>query len=65
MSPQELMQKIIDAAAVHGSESDPDQEVGDLQMVLRAVGNLLTPEQSISLATQAEVQAVLEAGDDA
>jgi len=39
------LQDILDAAARHGRESDPDHEVGDLQDVLRVCFGRLTGPQ--------------------
>jgi hypothetical protein len=38
-----LGQKILDAATSHGEDSEPDQEVGDLQAAVLAAWKELTP----------------------
>lgn len=40
-----LLETVFHAAHVHGADSDPDHEVGDLQDALRAAVTLLLPEQ--------------------
>lgn len=45
MNAQEMLDALIAAAAKHGEESDPDHEVGDLQDILRACWERLTPRQ--------------------
>lgn len=37
--------RILAAAKRHGEQSEPDHEVGDLQVILRAMWRVLTPEQ--------------------
>lgn len=44
----EPLEDLIDAAKQHGEDSEPDHEVGDLQDLLRAMWELLTPEQRLS-----------------
>jgi hypothetical protein len=56
--------RILTAAQQHGSNSEPDHEVGDLQEVLRAAWSLMLPEQRNQLMAAAETRSVLEAGDD-
>jgi hypothetical protein len=40
--------QILRAAQNHGRESDPDHEVGDLQVLVRDLWALLTPQQRSS-----------------
>lgn len=40
----------LTAAQVHGENSHPDHEVGDLQELLRFTWSKLTPEQKLELA---------------
>jgi hypothetical protein len=51
----------ISAAEQHGQDSEPDNEVGDLQDLLRAAWTLLAPEQKKAFAKRADVLTVLEA----
>lgn len=37
--------QILRAAQAHGQQSDPDHEVGDLQILVRDLWALLTPQQ--------------------
>jgi rRNA maturation endonuclease Nob1 len=53
-------EEVTDAAQKHGSESEPDHEVGDLQDALRVALNLLTPEQVEMFKQDYSVQQVLE-----
>lgn len=48
---KDLYNKIIEAAKVHGEESDPDHEVGDLQDTLQICMELMTDEQLRTLET--------------
>jgi hypothetical protein len=49
------VQRLIDAAAKHGQDSDPDHEVGDLQEFLRLAWELMTDEQCERLMALADV----------
>jgi len=40
-----LYEQIVEAARIHGEESEPDHEVGDLQEALYAALALMTNEQ--------------------
>lgn len=40
-----LIDSLVTAAATHGQESDPDHEVGDLQLILYSCWRRLTPAQ--------------------
>ena len=44
-SPEPL-ERLIDAARRHGELSEPDHEIGDLQAILRACWQRLTPAQA-------------------
>lgn len=46
----EPLEVLIEAAKQHGEDSEPDHEVGDLQDFLRAMWELLTPEQRLAYA---------------
>lgn len=50
----------IDAAELHGQDSEPDHEVGDLQDFLRAAFSLMTKEQRAKFAKLPAVQSTLE-----
>lgn len=54
------VETMIAAAERHGAESDPDHEVGDLQQILRAAWEIMTPEQRVALAADDMVQEVLD-----
>lgn len=45
---------IIRACEMHGSISEPDHEVGDLQDALRVAFNHMTPEQQAAVVTELE-----------
>lgn len=47
--PSVLAEQILGAATQHGEDSDPDMEVGDLQIVLRRAIGLMTTEQRARL----------------
>lgn len=51
----------IEGARLHGEDSDPDHEVGDLQEFFRAAYGLLTPDQRIAFERSPEVIKVREA----
>lgn len=51
----DLLQVLLDAARNHGSESDPEHEVGDLQSILMLVWPCLTKEQQKKVAVTALV----------
>ena len=42
----------MDAARVHGEDSEPDHEVGDLQTYMQVMWELLTPEQRKAFAVK-------------
>jgi hypothetical protein len=50
----------LQAAEKHGSESDPDNEVGDLQQFLRAMWRLLSAEQKHAFANRPDVHLALD-----
>lgn len=52
----EPLETFIEAAQQHGEDSDPDHEVGDLQDYLRAMWELLTPEQRLAYVGLPAVQ---------
>lgn len=43
------IEDLIHAARQHGLEDDPDHEVGDLQDILRAAWEIMTPDQRTAL----------------
>ncbi|UGY15222.1 hypothetical protein HAP48_0042975 [Bradyrhizobium septentrionale] len=47
MSEKSVIEDIIEAAAKHGRESEPDHEVGDLQDLLRVAWKIMEPRQRI------------------
>lgn len=59
---------ILSAAKAHGENSEPDHEVGDLQAVLRAAWEIMTPGQRAALLSDPRVAEQLESelpeGDD-
>ena len=52
----EPLETLIEAAKQHGEDSEPDHEVGDLQDFLRAMWELLTPEQRLAYVGLPAVQ---------
>lgn len=58
----EALEDHISAAQTHGENSDPDHEVGDLQDMLRAVWEIMTPEQREEALASDEFVNVLDAG---
>lgn len=51
---------ILNAAQAHGENSEPEHEVGDLQVVLRAAWRVMTPGQRVALLRDADVAEQLE-----
>lgn len=58
-----LYSRITSAAQSHGSEGEPDHEVGDLQQCLSAAMELLTDEQKAGLEKNSSVKDVLVWGE--
>ncbi len=54
--------KYIDAACQHGLDSNPDHEVGDLQDLLRAMWEILSPEQKKAFTELPNIKEVLANG---
>lgn len=54
------LDKLITAAAIHGRDSDPDHEVGDLQQYLRATWGVLTEAQKSAVFLLPTVSATYE-----
>lgn len=54
------LSKILGAAQLHGEESEPDHEVGDLQEVLRECWKRMTPAARREVYELESVQALLE-----
>lgn len=50
----------LDAADTHGEDSGADYQVGDLEIMLRAMYSLLTPAQKRDFALHDKVQDVME-----
>lgn len=57
----ELVEVLIGHAETHGSDDDPDHEVGDLQDMLRVAWGLMTPEQRRKMICHNDVSNVVEA----
>ncbi|MCE6959591.1 hypothetical protein LAZ40_11040 [Cereibacter sphaeroides] len=55
------IETFIQAAKDHGSDSEPDHEVGDLQDMLRAAWEIMTPEQRVTLVRSDACRATAEA----
>ena len=55
------LERLIEAARRHGEDSEPDHEVGDLQDILRAAWEELTPDQRRWVIRSSEVSNVVEA----
>lgn len=62
MSTNKLMSiaTYLDAAADHGNDSGADYQIGDLEVMLRAMHALLTPAQKRAFALDEKVQNALE-----
>lgn len=58
------IERVIRAAEQHGTNSEPDHEVGDLQDLLRSAWSLMSPDQRDQLMAAAETLNVLQHGDD-
>lgn len=50
----------IDAAKTHGIDSEPDHEVGDLQDMLRAAWDILTPAQRMAFVSLPAIEELVE-----
>lgn len=57
-----ILEKLTAAADNHAEDTDEDHAVGDLQDMLRAAWNLMTPSQRKLLLLSDEVGNVIEAG---
>lgn len=57
---QRDIEDFIKAAEKHGEDSHPDHEVGDLQDLLRAAWEIMSPEQRYKLTVCPEAWNVLE-----
>jgi hypothetical protein len=51
---------LLEAARLHGENSEPDHEVGDLQSLFLACWSVMTPEQRASALFDPDVQDVLD-----
>jgi hypothetical protein len=49
------VERLIDSAAQHGRDSEPDHEVGDLQEFLRLAWSLMDEKQCESLMSLAQI----------
>lgn len=66
-----IIEKLITCAENHGEDSDPVHQVGDLEDMLRAAWQLMTPEQKrrfiqsdeVDNAVQCGARSEFEAGD--
>jgi hypothetical protein len=57
-------QALLDAARVHGDNSEGDHEIGDLQMFLQLTWAQLTPDQRAKVMANSEVKATIEQYQD-
>ncbi len=57
------VERFLNSALRHGTDSEPDHEVGDLQEYLRAMWQLLTPQQKLDFVRAESVQATLTAAE--
>ena len=55
-----FLQRVLDAAEQHGKSSEPDMEIGDLQMLARTMWALLTPAQRAQLADDDDLKGLIE-----
>lgn len=55
------IEALIDAAAIHGQDSEPDHEAGDLQELLRSAWNLMSPAQRQQLLESPAAESTFEA----
>lgn len=46
LTKSEILERLFKIAEQHGSDSEPDMEVGDLQFILRTTWKKLTPAQA-------------------
>lgn len=53
MAADDRIEAVLDAAKRHGEEGEPDMEVGDLQIVLRAAWAMLAPSARARLLAHA------------
>ena len=58
--PPRLVEGVIRGAELHGEESEPDMEIGDLQGALRAAYKLLSPSKREAFLATEEVKSILE-----
>lgn len=53
--------QLLTACQVHGEQSEPDMEVGDLQGIVRDLWNALTPAQRQAFAGRADYRDLIAA----
>jgi hypothetical protein len=51
---------LLDAARLHGEDSEPDHEVGDLQTFFLACWSVMSPDQRALALANSDIQNVLE-----
>lgn len=54
-----LIEVVIDGCQGHGRESDPDHEVGDLQIALRLAWRLMSAQQRRAYMTDPEIVEIM------
>lgn len=55
-----IIERLLELAALHGLDSEPDHEVGDLQDLLRAVWKLLPLPRMATLMKSEEMRQLRE-----
>ena len=53
------IERLLEAAAQHGRDSEADHEIGDLQAFLRLAWEIMTEAQCDRLMAQAEAQGLI------
>ncbi len=56
---KEFVYSLIECAATHGENSEPDHEVGDLQDLLVSCWSVMSPEQRGLALSEPRAQAVM------
>jgi hypothetical protein len=59
VNTDDAVERLLEVARVHGEDSEPDHEVGDLQDFMRAMWGVLTPQQRLAYLRTPQVCDVL------
>ena len=60
--PPAEIEALFQAARIHGQESEPDHEVGDLQQALLAAWNLMDSQQKVAFMAHWSITDILDWG---